>query len=94
MLKKRHNKSFKRHIMLFYFPFCFIGLVFWSMFKRIKYRTEIKQKKTDISFLIFSRKEINRKTEQLLKQKQFISFPIYNRKEIKTIKIERKLKQK
>ena len=46
--KKRHNKSFKRHIM-FYFPFCFLGLVFCPMFwrketKTIKYRTEIKTK--------------------------------------------------
>ena len=32
--KKRHNKSFKRHIMLFYFPFCFLGLVFCPSFRR------------------------------------------------------------
>ena len=43
--KKRHNKLFKRHIMLFYFPF----LVFCSMLRRkekisIKYRMEIKNK--------------------------------------------------
>ena len=49
----------------------------------------------DISFLMFSRKEIKRiKTERKLKQKLDISFLIFSRIEIKTIKIEQKLKQK
>ena len=30
--KKRHNKSLKRYIMLFYFLFCFLGLVFCPIF--------------------------------------------------------------
>ena len=96
MLKKRHNKSFKRHTMLFYFPFCFLGLIFRPMFRRketktIKYRTEIKTKSTH--FLIFSRKEINRKPEQKLKQNSTFFFHYFGRKEIKT-KIERKFEQK
>ena len=37
--KKRHNKSLKRYIMLFCFPFCFLGLVFCPMFRRKENKT-------------------------------------------------------
>ena len=45
MLKRRHNKSLNRHIMLFYFPFCFLGLVFCPIFRRKETKTKAKKKK-------------------------------------------------
>ena len=78
MLKKKKKKTYKvtkTRCKLFYFPFCFLGLVFCPIFSRkeiktIKYRTEIKTKISHLLFRYLAEKNQNNKNRTEIKTKK------------------------